>query len=55
MSDKQFITTLLPQVMQIMKSFKILHPISVQQEQQQEADSRNYTRTRIKAELYGVT
>ena len=35
MSEKQFTDTILPQVMQIIKSFRILHPISLQSEQQQ--------------------
>jgi hypothetical protein len=36
MSDKQFTSIMLPQVMQIIKSFKILHPIALQSEQQQQ-------------------
>ena len=36
MSDNQFTSIMLPQVMQIIKSFKILHPIAIQPEQQQE-------------------
>jgi hypothetical protein len=32
MSDKQFTNIILPQVMQIIKSFKIHHPIAVQQQ-----------------------
>ena len=35
MSDNQFTSIMLPQVMEIIKSFKILHPIAVQPEQQQ--------------------
>jgi len=34
MSDNQFTSTIFPQVMEIIKSFKILHPITVQPEQQ---------------------
>jgi hypothetical protein len=40
MSDKQFTSIMLPQVMQIIKSFKILHPIALQSEQQQTAPSQ---------------
>jgi hypothetical protein len=36
MSEKQFTDIMLPQVMQIIKSFRILHPISLQSEQQQQ-------------------
>jgi hypothetical protein len=36
MSDNQFTSIMLPQVMQIIKSFKILHPIAAQPDQQQE-------------------
>ncbi len=35
MSDNQFTSIMLPQVMQIIKSFEILHPIAIQPEQQQ--------------------
>jgi len=35
MSDNQFTSIMLPQVMQIIESFKILHPIAIQPEQQQ--------------------
>src|SRR5919202_1284340 len=37
MSDKQFTSIMLSQVMEIVKSFKILHPIAVQPDQQKEA------------------
>jgi PsbP len=40
MSDKQFTSIMLPQVMQIIKSFKILHPITLQSEQEQTASSQ---------------
>jgi hypothetical protein len=39
MPDKQFTSVMLPQVMQIIKSFKILHPIAVQPDQQQQQSS----------------
>jgi hypothetical protein len=35
MSEKQFTDIMLPQVMQIIKSFRILHPIAIQPAQQQ--------------------
>jgi hypothetical protein len=35
MSDKQFANTLLPQVMQITESIKVLHHVAVQPVQQQ--------------------
>ena len=40
MSEKQFTDIMLPQVMQIIKSFKILHPITLQSEQQQTETSQ---------------
>jgi hypothetical protein len=40
MSEKQFTDIMLPQVMQIIKSFKILHPITLQSEQQQSETSQ---------------
>ena len=39
MSEKQFTDIMLPQVMQIIKSFRILHPISLQSEQQQQTET----------------
>jgi hypothetical protein len=39
MSDKQFTDIMLSQVMQIIKSFKILHPIILQSEQQQQSSA----------------
>jgi PsbP len=40
MSEKQFTDIMFPQVMQIIKSFKILHPITLQSEQQQSETSQ---------------
>jgi hypothetical protein len=37
MSDNQFTSTMLPQVMQIINSFKILHPIAIQPDRQQQS------------------
>ena len=39
MSEKQFTDIILPQVMQIIKSFKILHPIAIQPEQEQQSSA----------------
>jgi hypothetical protein len=47
MSDKQFTDIMLPQVMQIIKSFKILHPIAVQSDRQQEAAAQQEEQQQI--------
>ena len=39
MSEKQFTDIILPQLMQIINSFKILHPIDLHSEQQQQTET----------------
>lgn len=44
MSEKQFTDILIPQVMQIINSFKILHPIDLQSKEQQTETSQQEVR-----------
>jgi hypothetical protein len=47
MSEKQFTDIILPQVMQIINSFKILHPIDLQSEQQTETSQQGVQQQQI--------
>jgi hypothetical protein len=57
MSEKQFMDIILPQVMQIIKSFRILHPISLQsvdRQQQQEQTETSQQEVQQQQQIPGI-